>query len=375
MQQALMYDTADLEGLEDVIFETRIVKFKNARLVPLYNRIKGLIKHLKKSDEQGLLADYEVAIAHLAHKYRGVELDTKTEKLQKIYDQLLVQIRKKAQEPANMIEDLNRKFLIFYNILQLWKEYTDTIRKGSPEIQEEMDSAPQEEFGETRIDDLDYTSPDEKMTEPEGEPDQALDFEKLKLMMRKEMRPLQEEAIAEDKRRRQENKAGNKSFNLEETTEKIEDDMNDLNEEDPVNEINKNAEMEWAESGSDPSIYGLSSNSRLTKAKDFLLRTNIEKLFPKDLVDQTFNFDNPYMDYTDIKELKENYAAFKDTEPASLNGSIFVDALLAKLERLNKTKLNDKEKQGLDDLIFLLERIGEIKVAEARLLSRLFDLV
>jgi len=375
----LANEISDYDQMEDLVFENRAIKYKNSKLVPLYSRIKGLIKFMKKSPERSLLADYEVARAHLEDKFRGKELDQKLKKMQSIYENLLVQIRKESQEAPRLIKDLSEKFLVFYNILSLWKNYTEIVRKSATELQVEMESDlgfEEDVEVNTMGDKMDYTSPDEKMTEQEDEPDEALDFEKMKLMMKKDMRELEEESMRRFKQTI-EKKKSEKITPEPQAIESPEIDGQDPNKPllDDVEEINAKAEDEWAKSGIDPGMYGLSSNAKLTKAKDFLLKTNIEKLFPKELLEDAFKFEKPYLETSSIADIKARHEAFKNSDPSSLNGSIFVDTLRARLESIDKSKLSSKDKAALDDLVFLLERIGEMKIPEARLLSRVFDLM
>ena len=135
---ALLNEIGDYEGLEDVVFETKVMKYKNAVLVPIYTRVKGLIQFLKQSEEGKLLADYEASRAHLNKVYRGKELDSKLSKMNSIYENLMVRMRKENMEPAKLVEELTKKFLIFYNILIHWREYTSVMRKGATEIRSEM---------------------------------------------------------------------------------------------------------------------------------------------------------------------------------------------------------------------------------------------
>lgn len=135
------------------------------------------------------------------------------------------------------------------------------------------------------------------------------------------------------------------------------------------------AEAEWARMGDNPAIYGLATSKSYTKAKDFLLKSNIESIFPKEIVERAFNFDQPFLADASIEELRNKYEAFKHGNPDNLNGSIFVQTLKAKLTDLDTSQLSASDKRGLADLVFLLDRIGEIKIAEARLLARLFDIL
>jgi hypothetical protein len=196
-------EIGDMDGLEDAVFETKTIQYKNSLLVPRYARIKSLIKHLKNSEEGRLLEDFENSKAHIMKQFRGVEQKEKLEKLSSIYHKLLLTIRQENLKPAKLLRDLSHKLLIFYNVLHEWKAYTDIMKKGSHEVYAEMhDQAGQTEF---KSDDLlakqmDYSSPDEKMTTEEEELGDDFNIEKLRLMMKKELSSLDKSGNAKDSR-------------------------------------------------------------------------------------------------------------------------------------------------------------------------------
>lgn len=190
-----------MEGLEDAVFETKTIQYKNSLLVPLYARIKSLIKHLKDSEETRLLEDFEHSKAHIVKHYRGSEQKEKLDKLSSIFHKLLLTMRKESLEPSNLIRDLSKKFLVFYNVLNQWRAYTDIVKKGAQEIFAEMGSEDtQEDF---KVDDvmfkpMDYSSPDEKMTTEDEDSAEDFNLERLRLMMKKELASLDKGGAKKD---------------------------------------------------------------------------------------------------------------------------------------------------------------------------------
>lgn len=405
---ALLNEVGDLEGLEDVVFETKITKFRNSLLVPLYSRIKGLVKFLKSTPETQLLKDYEAAQAHLNSTLRGKELANKLSKLQALYEGLLIRIRKDLDSnPGKMIEESLKKFLMFYNILQLWKEYTHILRKGGAELSNEMQlnnlqkELKREDFA--KFNDGDYTDPEEKMTTDEEShgsaanqsdeissqakkpAEESFDFEKIRLMMRRELREvekLHKESVKktiEDKKKSRESREAPYQAGEIGKQALLEDTMQSLNEEgSDSNQLGDEvlaAEEEWAQMGDSPNMYGLAPDLKAIRARDFLMKANIEKIFPKDLLEQTFKFDKPQMQYSNVDEIKLRHEATKDFDISILNGSVFLEAVKEQLSQLNTASLSATDKRNLSDLTFLLERVGEVRVEEGRLLSRLFDVL
>lgn len=196
-----MNELGDYQGVEDAVFETKAIKYKNSILVPMYSRIKGLIKHLKASEENKLMEDYEHSRAHIMNVYRGAEQKSKLDKLSAIYHKLLLTLRKQNLQPANLISELNRKFLVFFNVLQHWKSYTDVVSRGSSEILHELNQQEtQEEYKKHQhlYKQMDYSSPEERLTSEEEADSEGFDIERLKLSMRKELAKLQGGSVADD---------------------------------------------------------------------------------------------------------------------------------------------------------------------------------
>ena len=337
--------------------------------MPIYSRIKGLIKHLKKSEERDLIDDYNLSRAKLTQSLRGKALEEKLAKMEAIYEKLLLKIRQDSLAPSRLISELSERFLIFYNILHLWKDYTGIMKKTPTELFAEVEASnEQSAFQQTdAFKNMDYTSPDEKMTSEEEESDSSLDFERIKAMMKKDLQKLEKE-ISEAKRKEREQAETAKS----EGPTLIEGVLKETQAEETTSAT---AEQEWAEMGDSPSLYGITQDSKLTKAKDFLLKTNIEKIFPSDLIAQSFEFNKPALDFEEVAEMRVNHKATLDTNPDSLNGSVFIDGIKETLLKIDQTALTTKDKKTLADLVFLLERIGEVKISEARLLGRLFDML
>jgi hypothetical protein len=183
-----------MEGLEDAVFETKSIQYKNSLLVPLYSRIKSMIKHLKDSEESRLLEDFENSKAHIMKNFRGAQQKEKLEKLTAICHKLLLTLRKDSLEPSNLIRELSKKFLTFYNVLNKWSAYTNIMKKGSHELFAEMGGNEyQTEYKPTdgSFKPMDYSSPDEKMTTEEEDAGDDFNLERLRLMMKKELSSLE----------------------------------------------------------------------------------------------------------------------------------------------------------------------------------------
>ena len=370
---ALLNETGDLENLEDAVFQSKSTKIKNSRLVPIYSRIKGLVKHLKESEERSLLEDYEVSKAKLTGTLRGKALEEKLDKMEAIYEKLLAVVRAESSKPARLVEELLDKFLIFYNILGLWKEYTTVMKMSNTELYAEIEAA-KEQGTYQKADffrEMDYTSPDEQMTSEEGE-GEGLDIEKLKTLMKRDLQRAEREVESARKKKRAEKRGEEVEAKDKETG----DDAGLLGgvlEGFGETDIGAEAEEEWNSMGEGASMYGAEGSSKVTKAKDFIMKTNIEKIFPRDVVAAALDFSRPKLDIDSVGTLRAQYEASQEFNEDQLNGTVFIETIKQKLLTMDKSTLGQKEQKSLGDLLFLLDRIGEVKIVEARLLGRLFD--
>jgi len=127
--------------VDKTIYQELITQKKNSMIVPIYKRIKGLIKYFKLDGEGKLMQEYEVARALILKNTPREDVDAQMEKLDSIYSGLVIALRKQLKEPRVMVEHLHKRFLLFYNILSLWREYTTILRMGSEEILRIMDDA------------------------------------------------------------------------------------------------------------------------------------------------------------------------------------------------------------------------------------------
>lgn len=123
-----------MEEMDEKLYQKDSIRFKNSILVPLFTRVKGLAAFLNRDDEKKLMEEYETARALILSNVDYLESDQKLEKLDQIYNGLILSLRKELMKPGNLVNHLHERFLIFYNLLKLWKEYTYFLRMGSDEI-------------------------------------------------------------------------------------------------------------------------------------------------------------------------------------------------------------------------------------------------
>lgn len=141
-----------------------------------------------------------------------------------------------------------------------------------------------------------------------------------------------------------------------------------------VNDDKLEEEYENLDSGSSK-LYGAMAEYKATKVQDLLKRFEVEKIIPKELSEQIFNFSEPVLSHPTVEHIRELYIINKTTDVTQFNSGIFVEIASQIISNMDTSKFSSKDLQKHKDLVFLLERIGNVKVNEAELLSKLMDTI
>ena len=123
-----------MDDIDDTIHMQKTIRMKNSFLVPLYSRIRGLVMYLNQDEERKLLDEYEAARAIVQRNFDSQEVEEKLDNLERLYEGLILGLRRELKKPGNLINHLYERYLLFYNLLRLWKEYTHIVRMGHNEI-------------------------------------------------------------------------------------------------------------------------------------------------------------------------------------------------------------------------------------------------
>ena len=120
-------------------------------------------------------------------------------------------------------------------------------------------------------------------------------------------------------------------------------------------------------------LYGEFSKSKAERVEELLMRLEIERIIPKRVAEQTLDFTKPILEYETVKDIKREYEITKTTDVSLLNTSIFVQTSLQALDHLKEQNLTNEQRKKLEDLRFLLTRIGNIKVNESDMLLKIIE--
>ena len=121
-------------------------------------------------------------------------------------------------------------------------------------------------------------------------------------------------------------------------------------------------------------IYGEYSKSKGQRVDELLTKLEVERLIPKRVIEETYDFSKPILEHETIEDIRRNYEINKTTDVSVLNSSVFIQTSLGFLEQLEQDgSLSNTQKQKIEDLKFLLERIGNIKINESDMLLKLME--
>ena len=133
--------------------------YKNFILVPLFHRIRGIVKAIKMDEAEYLKQDYTLAKLGLEKSYEKKkqellqadksqvkdesqinEIDSKlereTKKLTDLYEILISKIKQDYQLSSNKITVLKDKLMLIFNLVYLWDQYTYVLKLGKEDVEE-----------------------------------------------------------------------------------------------------------------------------------------------------------------------------------------------------------------------------------------------
>lgn len=125
LQEIAIYaERADFQALEQALSDRDVIKFKNSRMIPLYQEITAIVKHINNTDEKKTVREYYQDIYKIKNN-RDLSEAQKQEKEQTIksyYQALIDKIQSESQESSKRIDNLHEELLYLYNLLRLWDQ-------------------------------------------------------------------------------------------------------------------------------------------------------------------------------------------------------------------------------------------------------------
>jgi hypothetical protein len=125
-EQAMFYQKGDFDGLEEAMNDAEITRIKNARLMPMYAEIVGLVKHLTNNDETTLIKEFNHAKHLIENKNLSIkETEDQINKLREAYRNIIDKALEEGDQTQSKINKTQEQLLILYNILKLWESYLE----------------------------------------------------------------------------------------------------------------------------------------------------------------------------------------------------------------------------------------------------------
>ena len=118
-----------------------------------------------------------------------------------LYEGLVIAFRKELKKPQVLVNHLHRRFLVFYNILKNWSEYTKYLRMGAEELNLLMDDNiyQQSDSNSNPLEKLVHHSSDEELSTSE-EGTQDIDIGKFKENLEERLQATESSQVASGKK-------------------------------------------------------------------------------------------------------------------------------------------------------------------------------
>lgn len=143
-EKASLMSEGLFEEVEDYQTDQRTLQFKNSKLIPLYANITGILSRMKENEVERLFDEYEISMHGLKEiNLSDSEKKKRGEELSLLYDGLIKKVRRDLNKPKKKLEILEEKLLFVYNLLLMWREYTQLLNMRFEDVLKMMGEEPQ----------------------------------------------------------------------------------------------------------------------------------------------------------------------------------------------------------------------------------------
>ena len=336
-EKAMLAEQGDYEAFDDYQVENEMMDFKNSLLMPLFFKIKGVMRKLKKNEISLIFEEFELAKKGLNRSLDSDKFEEELIELKKNYNKLISKIRVDMEIPKNQIKILKEKLLLIFNLLKYWNQYIEILKMSNEEsksyrqdLQKFFEGEPTEEFDEKELMKLVKENTGRVMDEGH---ETMTDLENIF------------KAIKED----------------ESEDDDLDMDLSQEKLENIENEFEMNLEKH-------KNIYG-------EEYMDNIDDTELNKILPG--IDSSKGFDfNDVLDYSKIDDIRDDFYFTNLKVPGKENNNVFVDLLIDHLNKLkNESDLSRKEKNGVKDLLYLAEKLSLFKIKDTTLFQKLLNII
>ena len=123
LQELAVYaERADYKAMEEAVNDKHILKYKNQRMIPLYQEIVSIIKHLNNTEEKKIVKDYyyDISLLRTNDQLSEAEKQEKEQTIRAYYQALIQKVHGEEQQAEKRIDIMHNQLILLYNLLTLW---------------------------------------------------------------------------------------------------------------------------------------------------------------------------------------------------------------------------------------------------------------
>ncbi|KRX02102.1 hypothetical protein PPERSA_06297 [Pseudocohnilembus persalinus] len=376
-EEALLYSVGDFDGLEELQSENKYIKYKNKLLMPIYQEIVSLVKHMKNTKLSKLDKEYQVALSIINKQFsefnQQEEKQKQIEKLEKSFAVLKKNALNELEK--NQVDFMREHLLMLYNLLELWKQYT-TIVKMNNSVAEQLMKQEQQKYevykAESKQDvnsfeDTLKSASEQETTDEEDEIDlEAIHKEKQEA--HETMQQMKDMLKDEDGQKAQQGlKSDFDSF------------LSELESEEAAQKFEKEFERQWEEKSRNQvnSDFSLGRGfNDIKDAKELYNEVDLENVFPRSLINSVNQY-KPSLKYQDMNEIQRNEEGQQillngvEQQNKQLQTSIICQIYQERIK--NMGNITQKDSVKVKEIQQLLDLISEQSISEPRFLLQVWN--
>ncbi|EGR26955.1 hypothetical protein IMG5_204060 [Ichthyophthirius multifiliis] len=415
-EQAYLYEQGRFKDLEEATLEQPEIQYKNSLIMPIYQEVVSLVKYLKNTESYKLEKEFQVAKKilkdDLTNNNQENLIQEKLVKLEKAFQKLRNELKKKQEQPDNQIEFLHQHLLILYNLLRKWSEYTTIVKMPNAAVRSLIEQKKGRAKGEQVIkkkdelcldedneEDLEMNKDDENFAKPKdisqeedniqsndekvtSESEDEIDIKKL----------IDEEKEREEQVKKQKQEFMDKIQKLQQDKENKEKNQeNQDNQEiildqeqiiqNLIKQFEKTADDQLQQEFNIDQISSLYDNKDKADQQEYFKGLDLENIFPRVLLDTAFQFDKiQHLEYQNVEQAlkaEEKIDLIKGDDPnqspRKFETSLIVEVFKERSTQLRQQVISRPNQIKLNDIDTLLDLIGEIRVQESEFLLRIWN--
>lgn len=332
-ERANLAITGQFDELEDYTVANQVLDYKNSFLIPLYAKIRNIMRLLRETPMDKLRKEKAIAeralVAYSPDHLKEMEVT---------YNKLAKLLKKQNEKMETKLKDLEDKLKIIVVLLDHWRKYTFFLLLSTEEVMSFIgfDKFVEEQMSDPVKSQLDYKSSMREIFD--GSQEELTDVEEFVSNFD------DIEAYVNRKKAQQATSADFKKF------------LSEFVSEEEIKNIEENFDTLKQKYDS---VYGQSKEEKDSDANQFLDEKTLKQIFEKK---EDFDLDKPNID--------DEIIQVEEANPKTLQSSFFADLMKEKLEELQAQGAPRAKIEAIKELV---DKISVIPVEEPQLLQRIFE--